>query len=80
MQYSKSTSGGVLCEQSVEDLVPQSAEHFVARFAECIVAVPVPRMLMQHAEIASLVPHGQIPKRIVGQIVEVLSPQVDVDG
>ena len=70
----------MICEHSVEDLVPQIAEHLVARFAECIVAVPVPRMLMQHAEIASLVPHGQIPERIGEQIVQVLSPQVVVNG
>ena len=39
-------------------MVPRFAEQRVARFAEHVVAVPVPRILEENSEVVRLTPHG----------------------
>ena len=39
-------------------MVPRFAEQRVARFAEHVVAVPVPRILKENSEVVRLTPHG----------------------
>ena len=64
------------CEQNVEVHVPQGAELFVAPCAEHILAVPGPLIVKENVEVVSLVPYGQLPKRICEPIVAVPVPQL----
>ena len=58
-------------EQRVEVVIPQVAEHFVARF----VAAPVPLILEETVEVASLLLHKQRSQIICEHFVEVAFPQ-----
>ena len=67
---------GKMCEQIVEVLVPYVAEQLVTRFAEHMVAFPVPWILTENVEVARFVSHWLSFKRICEQIVEAPAPQV----